>query len=71
MSCIWVQILSQGMAMGEGRRRGYNDFSLRMSNFLSKRWVYCVVESLFKVFLFEMACFTFVGNESIYNISEG
>ena len=32
--------------MGEGKRRGYNDFSLRMSSSLSKRWVCCVVENL-------------------------
>ena len=38
--------------MGEGRRRGYNDFSLRMSSFLSKRWV-CVVENLSSVSLSE------------------
>ena len=38
--------------MGEGRRRGYNDFLLRMSSFVSKRWV-CVVENLSRVFLFE------------------
>ena len=38
------------MIMGEGRRRGYNDFSLRMSSSLSKRWV-CVVENLSRVFL--------------------
>ena len=29
------------MTMGEGRRRGYNNFSLRMSSSLSKRWM-CV-----------------------------
>ena len=40
------------MIMGEGRRRGYNDFSLRISSFLSKRWV-CVVENLSRVFLSE------------------
>ena len=40
------------MSMGEGRRRGYNDFSLRMSSFLSKRWV-CVVENLSSVSLSE------------------
>ena len=39
---VWVQISSQGMTMGEGRRRGYNDFSLRMGSSLSKRWV-CVL----------------------------
>ena len=40
---VWVQISSQGMIMGEGRRRGYNEFSLRMSSSLSKRWV-CVLQ---------------------------
>ena len=40
VGCVWVQISSQGMTMGEGWRRGYNDFSLRMSSSLSKRWVY-------------------------------
>ena len=39
------------MAMGEGRRRGYNDFSLRMSSSCSKRWVCYVVENLSKVSL--------------------
>ena len=39
---VWVQISSQGMTMEEGRRRGYNDFSLRMGSSLSKRWV-CVL----------------------------
>ena len=38
------------MIMGEGRRRGYNDFSLRMSSSLCKRRV-CVVENLSRVFL--------------------
>ena len=52
MDCVWVQISSQGMIMGEGRRRGYNEFSLRMSSSLSKRWV-CVVENLYRVFLFK------------------
>ena len=51
--CVWVQISSQGMIMGERRRRGYNNFSLRISSSLSKRWVCCVVENLFKVFLSE------------------
>ena len=36
--------------MGEEKRKGYNDFSLRMSSSLSKRWV-CVVENLSRVFL--------------------
>ena len=40
------------MIMGEGMRRGYNDFSLKISSFLSKRWV-CVVENLSRVFLSE------------------
>ena len=40
------------MTMGEGRRRGYNDFLLRMSSSVSKRWV-CVVENLSRVFLLE------------------
>ena len=42
VGCVWVQISSQGMTMWEGRRRGYKDFSLRMSSSLSKRWV-CVL----------------------------
>ena len=41
------------MTMGEERRRCYNDFSLRMSSSLSKRWVCYVVENLSKVFLSE------------------
>ena len=40
MGCVWVQISSQDMTMEEGRKKGYNDFSLRMNSFLSKRWVY-------------------------------
>ena len=38
------------MTMGEGRRRGYNDFLLRMSSSISKRWV-CVVENLSRVYI--------------------
>ena len=57
--------------MGEGRRRGYNDFSLRMSSSLSKRWVCCVVENLSRGFLSEMVSHTFVGNEGIYSMGEG
>ena len=38
--------------MGDGRRRGYNDFSLRMCNSLKKMGV-CVVENLSRVFLSE------------------
>ena len=50
---VWVQISSQDMAMGNKMRRGYNDFSLRMSSSLSKRWIRCVVENLSRVFLSE------------------
>ena len=50
--------------MGKGRRRGYNDFSLR------KRWVCCVVENLFRVFLSKIASFAFVGNGGIYSMGE-
>ena len=39
------------MAMGEGWRKGYNDFSLKMNSTLSERWVCCVVENLSRVFL--------------------
>ena len=39
--------------MGKGRRRCYNDFSLKMSSSLSKRWVSCVVKNLSRVFLSE------------------
>ena len=53
MGCVWVQISSQGMTMGEETRRVYNDFSLSMSSSLSKRWVCCVVENLSRVFLSE------------------
>ena len=41
------------MTVGEERRKGYNDFSLKMSSFLSKRWVCCGIENLSRVFLFE------------------
>ena len=51
VGCVWVQISSQGMSMGEGRRRCYNDFSLKMSSSLSKRMDVCVVENLSMVFL--------------------
>ena len=51
VGCVWVQISSQGMSMGEGRRRCYNDFLLRMSSSLSKRMGVCVVENLSMVFL--------------------
>ena len=45
--------------MGEGRRKGYNDFSLRMSSSLSKKWVcVCVVENLSRVFLSEWTLYT-------------
>ena len=39
------------MTMGEERRKNYNDFSLRMSSSLSKRWVCCVAKNLSRVFL--------------------
>ena len=55
--------------MGEGRRRGYNDFSLRMSSFLSKRWV-CVVENISRVFFSEWPPNTFLGNDGIYSMGE-
>ena len=42
------------MTMEEGRRRGYNDFSLGMSSSLSlKKMGVCVVENLSRVFLSE------------------
>ena len=59
VGCLWIQIFSQGMTMEEGRRRGYNDFSLRMSSSLSKKWVcVCVVENLSRVFLSEWTLYT-------------
>ena len=53
--CLDTDLLSssQGMAIGEGRKRGYNDFSLKMSSSLSKRWVCCVVKNLVRVFISE------------------
>ena len=42
VGCVLVQISSQSMTMREGWRKGYNDFSLRMSSSLSKRWM-CVL----------------------------
>ena len=39
--------------MEEERRRDYNDFSLRISISLFKRWVCCVVENLSRIFLSE------------------
>ena len=50
---VWVEISSQGMTIGKRWRRGYNDFSLRMSSSLSKIWV-CVVENLSRVFFSEL-----------------
>ena len=41
------------MTMGKGRRRCYNDFSLKMSSSLSKRWVSYVVKNLSRVFFSE------------------
>ena len=59
------------MSMGEGRRIGYNDFSLRMSSSLSLKdgCVFC--RKPIKGFSLWMASFTFVGNEGIYSMSEG
>ena len=60
--------------MGEGRRKGYNDFSLRISSSLSlslKDGCMCVVENLSRVFLSELTSFTFVDNKGIYSIGEG
>ena len=42
VGCVLVQISSQSMTMRERWRRGYNDFALRMSSSLSKRWM-CVL----------------------------
>ena len=54
VGCVWVQISSQSITMGEERRRGYNDFSPRVSSSLSlKKMSVCVVENLFRVFLSE------------------
>ena len=39
VDCVWVQISSQGMPMGEGWRRGNNDFSLRISSSLWMNYV--------------------------------
>ena len=50
VGCVWVQISSQGMTIGEGKRRGYNDFSLRMSSSLSKRWVYVLLKTYLRFF---------------------
>ena len=58
------------MTTGEGRRRGENDFLLRMSSSLSQKMSVCVVENLSRVFLSEWPPFTFVGNVGIYSISE-
>ena len=59
------------MTIEDGRRRDYNDFSLRMSSSLFKRWGVCVVENISRVFLFELASFTSMGNEGIYSMGEG
>ena len=71
VGCIWVQISSQILTMREGWRRGYNDFSLRMSSSFSKRFVCVCCRKPIKVFSLYMAFFTFVGNENIYSIGEG
>ena len=46
VSCAWVQISSQSMTIEKGWKRGYNDFSLKMSSSLSKRWV-CVLQKTY------------------------
>ena len=51
VGCVWVEISSQDITMEKGRRRSYNDFSLRMSRSLSKRMSVCVVENISRVFL--------------------
>ena len=38
------------MIMGKGRKKGYNEFSLRMSSSLSKKMGVCVIENLSRVF---------------------
>ena len=67
VGCIWVQISSQILTMREGWRRGYNDFSLRMSSSFSKRWMCCVVETYLEFSLW-ITSFTFVGNKGIYSM---
>ena len=66
VGCVWVQISSQGMTMGEGRRRGYNDFSLRMSSSLFKRMGVYVVENLSRVFSLWMASLQFLWIMRVY-----
>ena len=59
-----------GITMGEGKRRDYKDFSLRMSSSLSK-----LVGVLYKPFLgffsLNRLFIISVGNEGIYSMSDG
>ena len=71
VGCVWVQISSQGMTMGEERRIGYNDFTKNEWLSLSKRWVSYVVENLYRVFLSKWPLHTFLGNKGIYSMGEG
>ena len=70
MGCIWVQISSQCMIMEEEKRGDYNDFSQRMSNSLSKRWVCMLLKTYLGFFSLNGLLNTFVGNEDIYSMSE-
>ena len=58
------------MKMGEERRRGYNDFSLRMSSSLSKDGCVCCRKPILGFSLW-MTFSTFMGNEGIYSMGEG
>ena len=57
--------------MEEERRRDYNDFSLRMSSSLSKRWVCVLLKSYLGFFSLNDLLNTFVGNKDIYSMGEG
>ena len=50
VGCVWVQISSQGMTIKEGRRRDYNNFSLRMSSSLYKKMGMFCCRNLFRIF---------------------
>ena len=57
--------------MKEERRRDYNDFSLRMSSSLSKRWVCVLLKTYLGFFSLNGLLNTFVGNKDIYSMGEG
>ena len=57
--------------MGEGRRRGYNDFSLRMSGSLFKRWVCVLLKTYLGLFSLNGLLTIFIGNKGIYSMGEG